>query len=196
MIAQISKPQEWNKNHSSNWNQLWVETRSGNPESLAKIFCYTYSQLFNYGYKIVQDEALVKDCIQELFLNLWHKRDKVSEAHSVKSYLISSLRRLIFRRLEKQRNRAKRNYKYTEHAFSEVYNIEEVLINFETENQKKQQLMEALRSLSSRQKEAIYLKFFNGLSNSEISEVMKVNKQSVYNHISKAIQKMQNFINV
>ena len=195
MLAKISKPQAWNNNHDNDWDQLWSETRSGNSESLSKIFCYTYSQLFNYGYKIVQDEGLVKDCIQELFLNLWYKRNEVSEAYSVKSYLISSLRRVIFRRLKKQRNRAKRNYEYSENAFSEIYNIEEVLIHFETESQKKEQLMEALQSLSNRQKEAVYLKFFNGLSNSEISEIMQVNKQSVYNHISKAIQKMQNFIN-
>jgi RNA polymerase sigma factor (sigma-70 family) len=56
--------------------------------------------------------------------------------------------------------------------------------------------MEALLSLTHRQKEAVYLKFYNGLTNDEISEVMQVNKQSVYNHISKAIQKMQGFVNV
>jgi len=178
------------------WNVLWSEIQAGNQDSLSKIFCYTYSQLFNYGYKIVQDEALIKDCIQELFLNIWHKRDRVSKAISVKSYLISSLRRVIFRRLNKQRSSEKRNYEYNHEAFSEIYNIEQLLIHFETENEKKVQLQEALLSLSNRQKEAVYLKFFNGLSNDEISDVMQVNKQSVYNHISKAIQKMQSFINV
>lgn len=196
MLAKISKPKAWNDNQDSDWDQLWAETRSGNPDSLSKIFCYTYSQLFNYGYKIIQDEGLIKDCIQELFLNLWYKRNEVSEAYSVKSYLLSSLRRIIFRRLKKRRNRAKRNYAYSRDTFSQVYNTEELLIHFETENQKKEQLLEALQSLSNRQKEAVYLKFFNGLSNNEISEVMQVNKQSVYNHIHKAIQKMQNFINV
>lgn len=178
------------------WNVLWSEIQAGNQDSLSKIFCYTYSQLFNYGYKIVQDEALIKDCIQELFLNIWHHRDRVSKANSVKSYLISSLRRVIFRRLNKQRSSEKRNFEYTHDAFSEIYNIEQLLIHFETENEKKEQLEEALLTLSSRQKEAVYLKFFNGLSNDEISDIMQVNKQSVYNHISKAIQKMQSFINV
>lgn len=196
MQAKISRPQTWNNNQVVDWNKLWEESRGGNSESLSKIFCYTYSQLFNYGYKIVPDEGLVKDGIQELFLNLWYKRNEVSEAYSVKSYLLSSLRRIIFRRLKKQRNRAKRNYEYSLDSFSEIYNTEELLIHFETESQKKEQLMEALQCLNKRQKEAVYLKFFNGLSSCEISEVMEVNKQSVYNHISKAIQKMQNYIQV
>lgn len=197
MLAKISKPKSWNNHQSGNdWNKLWDESRTGNSESLSKIFCYTYSQLFNYGYKIVQDEGFVKDCIQELFMNLWYKRNEVSEAYSVKSYLMSSLRRIIFRRLKKKRNRAKRNYEYNNDEFSEMYNVEELMIHFETKEEQKQQLLEALQALSNRQKEAVYLKFFNGLSNSEISEVMDLNKQSVYNHISKAIQKMQNFIQV
>ena len=34
------------------WNVLWSEIQAGNQDSLSKIFCCTYSQLFNYGYKI------------------------------------------------------------------------------------------------------------------------------------------------
>ncbi|MEX0719295.1 MAG: sigma-70 family RNA polymerase sigma factor [Balneolaceae bacterium] len=197
MLAKINKPKSWsNHQNGDDWNKLWEESRTGNSESLSKIFCYTYSQMFNYGYKIVQDEDIVKDCIQELFMNLWYNRNEVSEAHSVKSYLLSSLRRIIFRRLKKQINRTKRNYEYSRDMFAEMYNVEELMIHFETKEKQKQQLLEALQALSKRQKEAVYLKFFNGLSNSEISEVMELNKQSVYNHISKAIQKMQDFIQV
>jgi RNA polymerase sigma-70 factor (ECF subfamily) len=92
------------------------------------------------------------------------------------------------------RNRKKRDHDYTNDTLMDYCNIEDMIIQFETENQKKQKLMEALLSLTSRQKEAIYLKFFDGLSNEEISKVMKVNKQSVYNHISKAIHTMQNYV--
>lgn len=44
------------------------------------------------------------------------------------------------------------------------------------------------------QKEAIYLKFYNGLSNNEIPQVMNVNEQSVYSHVSQAIIRMQLFV--
>jgi RNA polymerase sigma factor (sigma-70 family) len=52
----------------------------------------------------------------------------------------------------------------------------------------------ALQSLSKRQKESVYLKFYDGLSNTEIAEVMGVNIQSVYNHVSEAIGEMQEFV--
>jgi RNA polymerase sigma factor (sigma-70 family) len=78
--------------------------------------------------------------------------------------------------------------------FEEVYNIEELMIHFETDREKKSQLALALQSLSERQKEAVYLKFYDGLSNTEIAEVMQINVQSVYNHVSEAIAEMQEFV--
>lgn len=194
MLAKITKPKVWNSHRYDNWEKLWSDITEGDRDSLSELYCYSYVQLFNYGFKIVPEKGLVQDCIQELFLNIWSTRNRISEARSVKSYLFSSLRRIILRRIKKNRNRARRNHDYSLNMFEEMYNIEDVLIHFETEYQQKVQLGGALESLSKRQREAVYLKFYNGLSNKEISEVMDVNKQSVYNHISKAIQKMQDFV--
>lgn len=192
MLAQLNHSRL--SNNSIDLKELWKEVRLENQDALAQLFVSTYSGLFQYGYRIIQNEALVKDMIQELFLNLWNKRNEISEAISVKSYLCASLRRALLRKIKRQRNRSRREYDYISTYTEETLNAEELIYEAETECQKKQQLMEALLYLSDRQKEAVYLKFFDGLSNNEISEVMDVNKQSVYNHISKAIQKMQNHI--
>lgn len=197
MSENVSRSKRVTNIHANeNWLQLWSNIKQGDQHSLSELYCCTYSQLFNYGFKIVPDEALVEDCIQQLFLNVWSKRDVVSEAESVKSYLFTSFRRLIFRRLKKQRNQVKRNHRYSQHQNDKIPTREELIIFYETERFKKTQLQTALDSLSKRQRQAIYLKYYNGLSNKEISEVMDVNKQSVYNHISKALQKMQGFVQV
>lgn len=190
----VSRSERVNTYVSNKWLQLWSNIKQGDKRSLSELYCSSYSQLFNYGYKIVPDESLVEDCIQQLFLNVWSKRDVVSEAKSVKSYLFTSFRRLIFRRLKKQRNQAKRNHRYSEFKYESTPTREELLILYETEQYKKTRLQTALDSLSKRQRQAIYLKYYNGLSNKEISVVMDVNKQSVYNHISTAIQKMQGVV--
>lgn len=174
--------------------ELWSEIRSGNPKALSALYHSSYSWLFNYGYKIIPRKTLIEDAIQELFLILWKQKGSICEARSVKSYLYCSLRRIILRRLKKQRNRTERNYIYDKNLINEVYNIEELIINFETTQEKKRQLTYAMQSLSKRQKEAIYLKFYNGLSNKEIAQVMDINKQSVYNHVSNAINKIQGFV--
>lgn len=196
MSDNISGSKSIETSANDSWLQLWSNIKSGDQFALSELYCCSYSQLFNYGFKIIPDQSLVEDCIQQLFLNVWKKRDVVSDAKSVKSYLFTSYRRLIFRRLKKQRNQAKRNHRYSQHQNDKIPTREELIIFFETEQHKKTQLQTALDSLSNRQRQAIYLKYYNGLSNKEISEVMDVNTQSVYNHISKAIQKMQGFVQV
>lgn len=194
MLVQIDQPRV--AYQSPDLKELWKEVRLENQDALAQLFVFTYSGLYQYGFRIIQNEALVKDMIQELFLNLWNKRNEISEAISVNSYLCASLRRALLRKIKRQRNRSQREYDYMISFHEDTPNEEDSLIQKETEAEKKEQLMEALLYLSDRQKEAVYLKYFYGLSNNEISEVMDVNKQSVYNHISKAIQKMQNYIQV
>jgi RNA polymerase sigma factor (sigma-70 family) len=183
------------KNGKRELSSLWMSLMEGDRDALSELFSISYSWLFNYGYKIVPNEDFVKDAIQELFLMLWKKRTSVNEAQSVKAYLFSSLRRIIFRKLEKKEHRIARNHYYQENMFEEVYNIEEVIIHFETDWEEREQLALALQSLSKRHKEAIYLKFYDGLSNAEIAEVMQINIQSVYNHISETIYEMQEFVN-
>lgn len=194
MSAQIHDTTPSRKKGRIDLNDLWSEVRAGRKKALSELFCVTYSGLFNYGYRIVPREAFVEDAIQELFLILWEKREAINEARSVKSYLCSSLRRLIFRRIRKQKNRIRRNYDYKQNFYEELRTMEELLIHFEVDQERKQQLSLALGSLSDRQKEAIFLKYYDGLSNTEIARIMEINKQSVYNHVSKAINKMQDVV--
>lgn len=194
MLAQINKAEVRRTKDGIDLDNLWSKVRSGREKALSELFCVSYSWLFKYGYRIIPREALVKDTIQELFLILWEKRETINEARSVKSYLCSSLRRLIFRRIRKQKNRTKRNHVYRQNYFENLQNMEEWIIRYEVTQEKKRKLSLAIGSLSDRQKEAIFLKFYDGLSNTEIARTMEINKQSVYNYISTAISKMQDHV--
>lgn len=193
MLAKVTAAHKW-KPGLGDIDEAWTGFRKGREESLSKLFCHYYNHLYNYGCNIAQSEELVRDCIQDLFLRLWNRRKKISEAHSVKSYLLCSLKRLILRKIKKTDGRKKRNNTYVEDYFEEVVNIEEMMIHFETKKQQERQLARSLESLSGRQKEAIYLRFYEGLSTNEAAFVMQINKQSVYNHVSEAIKKLEVFV--
>ncbi len=191
MIGEVTGSLYSSSKNRSDLEEFWYGIREGNTEALSQLYCISYSWLFNYGYKIIPRSGFVEDAIQELFLILWKKRTDINEAKSVRSYLFASLRRILFRRLQKQRNRTQRNHDYKDYQLQEAGNIEKMMIHLETGQERKEQLKNAMQSLSQRQKEAISLKYFDGLSNKEISQVMNINRQSVYNHVSTAINKMQ-----
>ena len=195
MQVQVSNSGRPDVESESNLDTLWKEIRKGDEDALDELFCSTYSHLFNYGFQITPQKGLVKDAIQELFLTLWRTHPNLSQAYSVKSYLFQSLRRILLRNLDTRRNRSKRNKKYIDDSFREIYNIEELMIHLETEQEQKEMLIDAMDSLSKRQKEAIFLKFYEGASNKEIAQIMEINSQSVYNLVYRAIQKLKSVVN-
>lgn len=196
MNLQVSNSVALDNSSELEYEDLWEKIRCGDKNALAQLFCLNYAFLFNYGYKMVANEALVKDSIQELFLNIWRRHSHLNEAYSVKAYLIHSLRRLLIKDLKKQENRSERNKTFMEQNFEDLYNTEELMIHFEIKVEKKQKLEEAIQLLNNRQREAVFLKFYGGASNREIAQIMEINIQSVYNHISKALTSMKLLVNL
>jgi RNA polymerase sigma factor (sigma-70 family) len=83
--------------------RLWKELIQGDDQALGQLMHLHYKALVNYGYKFVKDDEFVKDCIQDIFIDLWNSRTRVVEPDHVKAYLFVSLRRKIFRNRRKLR---------------------------------------------------------------------------------------------
>lgn len=57
---------------------IWDAFRNGNKEALELIYRKNINELFLYGMKIRGHEHLIKDCIQELFIELWNSKQNLS----------------------------------------------------------------------------------------------------------------------
>jgi RNA polymerase sigma-70 factor (ECF subfamily) len=187
MFLQFQKSSAADKDESL----LWDKMREGEREALNSLFRRYYRCLLSYGINLVSDRELVRDGIQKLFLKLWNKRQSLSTPQSVKGYLYVSLRRILLAQVKSRRAREKRNKSYMELLFKDSGNIEDTIIDGETASSVKQYVAEAIQSLPPRQKEALYLRFHDGLTNKEIAEIMDIAYQSVRNHISKAIREIR-----
>lgn len=174
--------------------ELWERTLAGDRCALSELFKKFYPPLLNYGRKLINREDLVKDSIQELFSTIWETRTQLSDVEYVSSYLYSSFRRTVFRQCQRKNARKDRDEAYSEESFRELLNKEQLMISDELKKEQKRQLKKAFKVLTKRQKEAIFLKFQNGLCNEEIALVMNVNKQSVYNYIHRAIVALQDYL--
>ncbi|PSL45455.1 RNA polymerase sigma factor (sigma-70 family) [Chitinophaga niastensis] len=169
--------------HSS----LWGRFLQGDRHAFAEIYDAHIDDLFHYGMHFCQDNERVKDCLQDLFQDLWITRDHLTaNIQNIRYYLISSLRRRLLRSLRKDR-RYQHRESWEAFEFEFTSPLESQLILEETAEEQKRLLQQALSSLSRRQREAIYLRFFQNLSYTEVAEIMSMQVDSVYNTISKAI---------
>ncbi|MEK6477244.1 sigma-70 family RNA polymerase sigma factor [Catalinimonas sp. 4WD22] len=157
---------------------LWSAFREGSENAFDLIYGKMFPVLFNYGYRICQDEEQVKDCIQNIFVEIWQKRDQVKEVYSLKHYFLKIMRRKVFKALKSKQDN---HFKLFGLGFAGQQ--EDKLISFLPNQQGIEdgdsfitikKIRRAVEHLSARKKEAILLKFYENLSYVEISEVMEL----------------------
>ncbi len=170
--------------------RLWEAFRSGEAPALAALFEAYYAALFSYGLKLTGDEELVKDCIQNLFQKLWRRRSGIRAVLVVKPYLFKALRRHLGDETKLLRQHRHLLPAYTD-SFEVTYSHEEFLIAQQTDKEHNARLLGALNQLSKRQREALYLKFFDDFSYERIAEVMSLNTQSVRNLVFNALKTLR-----
>jgi len=175
---------------------LWKELRNGNKQALSLIFNRFYDSLYGYGYRIIPEDDRIKDAIQEVFFQLWKYRKNLADVRSVRAYLLMSLRHQLFNDRAVQQRRDKMNMEYASEEFDIHINYEKWLEILELEKRQKSKLKEAVKELSPRQREVIYLKYYEGLSTEELSKIMDVRTQSVYNLLVHAIKGLRTHLNL
>ncbi|MBC7830185.1 MAG: sigma-70 family RNA polymerase sigma factor [Chitinophagaceae bacterium] len=168
---------------------LWREMKEGNEAAFSEIFDTYSNLLFQYGSTIINDKELIKDCVQELFIVIWSNKDKLGVARSIKYYLFFSLRRLVLKKAGKR----KKFFSLSSFNHSS-YSIEppDHLIVMKEININHQLIISiALEKLPARQKEIIFLKFYQELKNEEIQIIMNLNNQVVRNTLCKALHSLR-----
>ncbi len=163
--------------------ELWNAFKEGSLTAFKLIYERNIDILLNYGNKIAPYRDVAADCIQDLFVDLWNKRSKLRKVNHIKSYLFISYRRRLMNFLKKQ-NKI-RHIEYLD-GFEMI--LTEPISDWDMAENKKASIVLALNALSYQMKEAIYLRFFNDLSCSEIGEIMIIKTQSVYNLISSGLK--------
>ena len=188
MLAKPLKSQDRNtKDQTLDDSTLWLNFKKGNDLAFSILYNKYVHRLYNYGMHSCRDKDLVLDCLQELFTQLWDRRERLSEVTCVNYYLFKSFRRLLMNRLSVGRKFLISLSDKDSYGFHFAPSQEDALIEEEWEIERNKKVRNSLHSLTKRQREAVFLKFFNQLSYHEVAAIMDLHVDSVYNLISKSI---------
>ncbi len=150
-----------------------------------------YPDLFNWGMRLHQDREFVKDCIQETFLSLWKMQETISSVENVRSYLLVVLKSRMLRELSKKNKFTHSSSPAEDYAFGVEFSADLHLIEEEHEVYQLRKLEQGMNQLPARQKELIYLRFYQNLSFEQIADVMQLGRQSVYNLMQKSLHSLR-----
>jgi RNA polymerase sigma factor (sigma-70 family) len=184
----LSDVKSLSNNEDSNAN-LWLRFKSGDAVAFGELAQVHYRALYNYATKFSSDSEFIRDCIQELYLDLWERRSFLSETAFVKSYLLKALRH----KLIKESIRMKR-FKEPKELFDideADLSIESLIIENEHLNHQIKRLNHIVSHLTKRQQEIIYLRFYQNLENEDIAQIMSLGRQSVANLLYRTIKEIK-----
>ncbi len=169
---------------------IWRKFKQGDNEAFSVIYRNFSSRLFLYGLKITRNRTLIEDALQDLFLELIRNRRTIGDTDNILSYLLTCFRRKLFRKLKSE-------YRYDlvedtpEYPFEVMYSVEHEMVLDESKNRRNMLFIDALKQLSPRQKEAIYLRFTSGLAYEEVSDIMEMSLEACRNLIYRAIKSLK-----
>src|SRR5690606_40649004 len=77
--------------------ELWRQFKAGDESAYIIIYQKYFRILYRFGVKISNNPEMVKDCIQDLFIDLWNNKKQLSDTDSITFYLWASLKRKIYK---------------------------------------------------------------------------------------------------
>lgn len=174
-------------NHST--DTLLASFQAGNMAAFSQLYNLHINVLFNYGLKLTIDKELLKDCIHDIFVKLYTKKDELGTIDNLRSYLFISLKNKLCDELRRRM--------YMSDTAVEEVNIStptDVEDDYMEEEQRKNEfslVRRLLDQLSPRQREALTLYYIEEKKYEDICEIMNMNYQSVRNLMHRGLTKLR-----
>lgn len=180
------KPTAATENQHKDEAAVWEAFKNGNESAFIYIYETYFDSLFVYGCQFTRNGDIVKDAIQDLFIEIRKNRGRLGKTDSIKFYLYKSLKRAVIKACGQWYNRCEGIDNNT--AFGFVFSHEQILIERQLDEEKTKKLNKAIQSLSPRKREIIYYFYYEGLSYQQIQELMEMSHvRSARNLLYKAV---------
>ncbi|AKD55477.1 hypothetical protein SD10_11740 [Spirosoma radiotolerans] len=170
-------------------SELWRLFREGDEDAYTTMANRYYAKLIHYGQKFTSDRQIVEDALQDVLVRLWVSRRTLKDTPSVKFYLLKAFRHQLFKAMQNfPRNPTIQD---DTQEYNMEFSAEDHYIQQETEVNVRNEVDERLAHLPLRQREVIYLRYFQSLTIEEIADILTIRPQSVSNLVQRALAKLR-----
>ncbi len=171
--------------HSHDTDQWLLEQIADGKESAFRELFDRYREwLYDAIFRMIRSDAVTHDIIQELFIRIWNKREKLRDIQDADGYLFTMAYRAMYTELRKiaQQNRLKTQIKKD--------TVEDVQIDEQDSlmAQRKEQVEAVLTRLPKQQEKIYRLAKQEGMTREEIAKRLQLSPNTVRNHLSEAVK--------
>ena len=152
--------------------------QNGDTAAMKLLYNKYKNLLFGLIVSILKNREEAEDCLQEVFTQAWEKASQFDESRGkVYTFLVTMARN---KAIDRTRSRAYKDSKKEEHVIDD----NEFSLNLEGEfnnphenlelTERAKMVRKALNELSDKERKVLYVAYFNGMSQSEISEKLEI----------------------
>lgn len=162
--------------------------RDGSQEAYKEIYLRYKGPVESFIYKIIRSREVAEEITQDMFINVWEKRATIDPAKGIKSYLFTIAKNMALNHIEKEKVRGKYNNLIKYDIYRLPAESDELIIAKEAE------LLTqiAIARMPEMRGKVFSYSHYEGLSNEEIAQKLKINKATVATHLSHARKELKN----
>jgi len=157
--------------------------RGSDASALEAIFRAVHGPLVRYATRFVP-EASAEDVVQDAFVRIWNGRERIDPSQSLKAFAYRTVRNLSLNRIRDGKTREALLAGRYEAPVSAAPDPHDDLARFDLA----ERLRDWIGELPARQREALELSRFEGLTHEEVAEAMGVSPRTVNNHLVRALR--------
>lgn len=170
-----------------NDNILLKRLNAGDTSALSDIYNSYWKPLFLSSYGMLKNKEICEDIIQDVFLDIWRKRENIHITISLKAYLYACTRYKVYDHFRKNKNVI--NVELLENLNNRAYQAtpikdlmhKELTLHIES----------VVATLPEKSRQIYVLSRDEQLSHKEISEKLNISTKAVEYHITKALKKLK-----
>lgn len=173
------------------YTELAQSIKNGDQNAFEKLFKRFFPIGVRFASRYIGEKSFAKDIVQNVFFKIWRNRHKIDPSQSFKTYLFTMIRNASLNHVRDY----SRRYEISE-DLQDVEQLNEQNLNDDNSAEELSEIFKKwISELPERQKEALELSRYEGLSHEEIAEVMNISDRTVNNHIVAALRTLKEHYN-
>lgn len=176
--------------------KIWDDFRKGHELAYVSIYEYGFDILLQFGSQICNNIELIEDTIQDVFVDLRIKRKNLPEIkYSLKYYLIKVFRNKLIRYIDREKWLMNLHKTSAYDSFQFVKSSEQIMISNQDFDSERIRLEKATKSLTPKEREAIYYYYYLNLSYEEVKEIFELKSiKATRNLVYRAIKHLRSIL--
>ncbi|WP_057939267.1 sigma-70 family RNA polymerase sigma factor [Algoriphagus resistens] len=154
-----------------------------NSAHFEQVFKDNWELMYQSAYSKIGDQSIVEDILQEIFIDIWQRRDSLEIKSGIKAYLLTAVKYQVMKHFDElAKVRANSSNTLPESFYEEnIFGFEELYNEIEI----------AVEMLPPRAQLVFRMSRLEGYSADEIADKLKVSPQTVHNQLSKSLKIMR-----